>query len=374
MFQYLKTNHEEDVVEVQRRRKQEQQRREDEIRASNFRAGNERLRKQREARHNKDAEARAREFLERELQTQREMRENDARNNQQDFIAAHKEKDRGVLLDEQVYQTPSGIRHGLGEICRASILALESCGKGDEGSDVHSECVALPVQLCASTHLSDIQDLDDVMKDPSFNISDFIPPDGDTAFEIGVQGDIDRNALSEGESYRGVAGEGDNVPGENQPSEFRRQRHSQGDGKDERSTVITPDDARWKGKSVREIRRAKQKRTSKKRTMQRAKLALKAEQLGAMKWRPRRCVEIVPEIGMALPFRWHYEQLIRAQTAYVGIQKGVNISPTWERVCMTCRHSSCPSKIQFDWQPSTGLWKLNAYVSHREDCVGQDAG
>ncbi|CAN8065714.1 unnamed protein product [Agarophyton chilense] len=92
-FQYFETNHEQDVVEVQRRRKQEQQRPEDEIRASHLREHNERLRKQREARHNEDAEARAREFLERELQTQREMRANDARNNQQDFMAAHKEKD-----------------------------------------------------------------------------------------------------------------------------------------------------------------------------------------------------------------------------------------------------------------------------------------
>lgn len=125
-------------------------------------------------------------------------------------------------------------------------------------------------------------------------------------------------------------------------------------------------------KTAYQIRRGKQKRASKSRTMERAKLALQAEKVGAMTWRPRRCIEIVLNIGKALQFRWQCEQFIRAYTAFTGVHKGVNISQTWEKVRMKFRNTDCAACMVFNWQPSTGLWKMNHFVSHCEDCSAHD--
>lgn len=77
---------------------------------------------------------------------------------------------------------------------------------------------------------------------------------------------------------------------------------------------------------------------------------------------------------MALQFRWQCEQLIRAYTAYEGVQNGVNISQSFEKVCMKCRRKECTSTFVFDWQPRTGLWKLNKFIEHSDGCGGQRVG
>ena len=59
--------------------------------------------------------------------------------------------------------------------------------------------------------------------------------------------------------------------------------------------------------SAPERKRSEQKCASKSRTIQRAKLALKAEQVGARTWKPRQCVGIIPEVGIQLEFRWQCE-------------------------------------------------------------------
>ena len=72
--------------------------------------------------------------------------------------------------------------------------------------------------------------------------------------------------------------------------------------------------------------------------------------------------------------RWKCERYCRAHTAFLSIQKGVNIHQTAETVSLTCRESHCKSKIRFLRDPSTGGWKLREFKAHVSACLGQDIG
>lgn len=67
-------------------------------------------------------------------------------------------------------------------------------------------------------------------------------------------------------------------------------------------------------------RRRQQKSQSKKRSLQHARLALQGDRVTALTWKPRPVKSIVPMVGMRLRARWKCEQLIRAQTADLGVQ------------------------------------------------------
>lgn len=71
-----------------------------------------------------------------------------------------------------------------------------------------------------------------------------------------------------------------------------------------------------------------------------------------------------------LDFRWKWEQFIRAYTAYLAIQNGVNISQTLEKVSMKFRRLQFPARVFFDSQPRSGLWNLNKMTNHCNDCCG----
>lgn len=118
-------------------------------------------------------------------------------------------------------------------------------------------------------------------------------------------------------------------------------------------------------------KRRLQKRLSKQRALHRAKAALHAEKLASRTWKPRRVMSIRPVVGMCLNARWKCEQLIRAHTAHLAVQEGVNIHQTVVKVVMKCRVSSCDSTFVFDWQPKSGSWKLNKYREHINECFGQ---
>lgn len=93
---------------------------------------------------------------------------------------------------------------------------------------------------------------------------------------------------------------------------------------------------------------ALQTRQSKRRTILRAKESLRAERLPAVTWKPRPILGVRPKVGMALNARWRCEQLIRAHTANLGVQRGVNILQTTGKLCMKCRTNGCPATFVFD--------------------------
>ena len=71
----------------------------------------------------------------------------------------------------------------------------------------------------------------------------------------------------------------------------------------------------------RNQRRRQQRSRSKKRCLERARLALQGDLVAAHTWKPRPVKSIVPMVGMRLSARWKNEQLIRAQTADLGCKR-----------------------------------------------------
>ena len=118
-------------------------------------------------------------------------------------------------------------------------------------------------------------------------------------------------------------------------------------------------------------RRAEQKRASKKRSQRKAKAEIEADRVAEMTWVPRRCVPYTPEVEIKLSGRWRCEQLIRAYTANLGAREGVNVVKNFEVVRMDCRRKDCAATITFNRQPKSGLWKLNRFQEHENQCYGQ---
>lgn len=92
-------------------------------------------------------------------------------------------------------------------------------------------------------------------------------------------------------------------------------------------------------------RRRRQKRISEQRALVRAKLALRVERLAARTWKPRRVLPVCPIVRMSFIARWKCELLIRAHTAQLAVQKGINIHQTTIKVQMSCRNKSCKAVI-----------------------------
>ena len=118
---------------------------------------------------------------------------------------------------------------------------------------------------------------------------------------------------------------------------------------EERAADPIPDDIDKK------TRRTLQKRQSKRRTMIRAKDALRADRLPAMTWKPRPILDVQPKMGIALKGPWRCEQLIRAHTANLEVQRGVNIMQNNVKVRTKCRTDGCHATFVFDWQPRTSF-------------------
>ena len=118
-------------------------------------------------------------------------------------------------------------------------------------------------------------------------------------------------------------------------------------------------------------RRRQQKYQSKKRCLDRARVALQGDSVAARTWKLRPVKSILPVLGMRLSAHWKCEQLVRAQTADLGVQNGINIHQTLVKVVMRCRVKTCHATLVFDLQPRSGFWKLNKYFEHANECFGQ---
>ena len=116
----------------------------------------------------------------------------------------------------------------------------------------------------------------------------------------------------------------------------------------------------------RTVRKAK----AKYKDVSRARLA--ADAYGAMTWKPLPAQKsfCMIEIGLILPSRWRCEQMCRALAAFLGLQKGISIKKTNEKLIATC--PLCLDTTEFNVQPSTGEWKCARvfFSPHRSTCCG----
>ena len=115
-------------------------------------------------------------------------------------------------------------------------------------------------------------------------------------------------------------------------------------------------------------RRREQSRRSMRKATDRAKAALKLEEAAAHSWRPRRCVSLDHELYMQLNTRWICDQYIRAYKAHHGTENGVNVQQTVKQVVYKCLTKGFAAIFAFDRQPKTGLWKLNRFLEHQNEC------
>lgn len=170
-----------------------------------------------------------------------------------------------------------------------------------------------------------------------------------------------------------VFDESDSQGQEQDGPDTQRDDHGDDDGRMDEGDKQRDEDGDDDGPDAkkRQAKRKQQKQESKKRYLARLRASLQAEKAAAMSWKPRRCIPISPEVGISLSFRWQCEQYIRAHTAYVGAYKGVNVSTQIERVRMTCKDKECNALMLFNYQPKVGLWKLNKFVDHCNECSGQ---
>ena len=116
------------------------------------------------------------------------------------------------------------------------------------------------------------------------------------------------------------------------------------------------------------------KRAHKTRVREEAREALAEERRASESWRPERAVEIKPEQELQMDASWKCERYCRSHTAFLSIQKGVNIHQMSETVSLTCLETHCKAKIRFLRDPSTGRWKLREFNAHVSACLGQDFG
>lgn len=63
--------------------------------------------------------------------------------------------------------------------------------------------------------------------------------------------------------------------------------------------------------------------------------------------------------------------MLRAHTANLAVEKGVNIHQTLVKVVMKCRQENILASFVFDWQPRSGHWKLNKYLQRSNGRFGQ---
>lgn len=98
---------------------------------------------------------------------------------------------------------------------------------------------------------------------------------------------------------------------------------------------------------------------------------LRSGRVSAISWKPSRFIILKVQVGITLKGRWRCEKLIRAYTANLGMLEGVRVEQTLERVRMVCRKHDRSATTVFDWQPRHSRWKLNKYIQHQNECLGQ---
>ena len=113
------------------------------------------------------------------------------------------------------------------------------------------------------------------------------------------------------------------------------------------------------------------KRFDKERIREEARQALAEERRASESWHPQRAVELIPETGLEMDARWKCERYCRAHTAFLSIQRGVNIHQTAETVSLTCRERHCKAKLWVLRNPGTGLWRLREFKGHLSACSGK---
>lgn len=88
-------------------------------------------------------------------------------------------------------------------------------------------------------------------------------------------------------------------------------------------------------------------------------------------WKHRKAKEVHFSVGMELPTRWECDRFYREHSSCNAGPCGIKVHKTISMVHMTCRRKrGWHAVIKLDMQPSTGMWKLNKYNSHSDECVG----
>lgn len=95
----------------------------------------------------------------------------------------------------------------------------------------------------------------------------------------------------------------------------------------------------------------------------RARAELQAEKVATIYSLPGRWVPVDFDVGVCFASTWQWEKFIRTRTAYVGVHRRVNIASQIEQFRENGRSEACNSTFSFNWQPSTGLWKLRNLVT-----------
>lgn len=118
----------------------------------------------------------------------------------------------------------------------------------------------------------------------------------------------------------------------------------------------------------RKSQRREANRRYKSRILDDARQAAENEALAASLWTPARVVEIVPEVGLEMAFRWRCEKFCRAYNAWVGAIHGVNIHKTLVQMDVDCRRKTCGHCLRFARQGGTGMWRLVKFKEHSQSC------
>jgi hypothetical protein len=121
----------------------------------------------------------------------------------------------------------------------------------------------------------------------------------------------------------------------------------------------------------KKVHRQRQRRRSNRKAKRAAKEAVQAEAFAAMTWRPLPLVEVVhPVVGLVFSFRWQCEQHARGVAAVLGLQNGVTVVKTHEKLESKCRSPDCRAGESYSLQPKTGNWRLTKVVDHKPTCFG----
>lgn len=151
----------------------------------------------------------------------------------------------------------------------------------------------------------------------------------------------------------------------------RQTSRSQGKRQHESTSVLSIESSNRKCGARKNTVNHEVRKKYRMRALEKARSQLAAEKLAENSWVPRRAHEVDIVVGSLSNTRWECERLCREHTAWTGVQKGVKISKSSERVRMTCKNRGCQALLAFDRQPSSGQWKLNKWTNHMHSCSGE---
>lgn len=117
-------------------------------------------------------------------------------------------------------------------------------------------------------------------------------------------------------------------------------------------------------------KRAFQLKRSRAKSKKIAQERLEVDRLASLQWLPISIFSMPPAvIGMFVPSRWMCEQLARGWAARDGVQRGISIKMNHETATARCR-TCAQFSVVFNYQPSSGHWKLNTHYQHMPTCLG----